>query len=1437
MGEVKNNFLRSKMNQDLDDRLIPNGEYRNAENISVGKSESSDVGAIEDILGNSLIAITDVVGHDYEIIGVYADISNERLITFLKGSGTTKDAIRMYDLNSTSSYPLLIEGDFLNFNADNRIISINLIEDLLFWTDNFNQPRKINIQRAIGDSGYYKTEHSISVAKYLPFEAINLYKDTEANVLSVVDPLNFTVTKNEKLAVGMTIVNETITAIEYIKIKSVDQTDPSFTAIEIYEAPLIPVVIGDTFYCIISTMTDGTLNGTNTNWPGDPDFLEDKLVRFSYRFKFDDNEYSLFAPFTQIGFIPKQKGYFGVGQEQAAYSSTIVNFFENLINDIKLIVPLPCQGANLNSLYKIKSLDILYKESDALAIRVMDTISSNDIAEVNPLDSFFEYDYQSRKPIKTVPSNQIVRVYDKVPVKAKAQEITGNRVIYGNFQDKHTPPSNLAYNVRAGEKIANQYFPDFVELPNHTLKQNRNYQVGFVLSDKYGRSSSVILSTVDEQGATGSSGFFGGSTVYSPYYTSATDISNGVYNWFGNSLVTQLNQTIASTKSDSTGEPGLYATTIISFAVVNPTINNNTIIPSYTYNFTSTSTTEPIVGTDIPAVGESLRGEFIDYVTITAVTVGGSASNWSVTIETDAEINPGIYLANSLVGTAPDLKYSYTINPLGWYSYKVVVKQTEQDYYNVYLPSVLSGAITGGLADPPATTSYITLINDNINKVPRDLSEVGPDQKQYRSSVRLYGRVENKVTTTPTPTFFNAQFYPLRQASTTDIIAEVFNLVGQTTGHTQDEIYQSQTNPTVARVTSTAPFGIIANDFTPSSADFRLAVYETEPDVSAIDIFWESASSGLISDLNYDVLTGFDGAVGFENFTFTFNETNLVGDTLNSQWFDAVNNVGSAIAADIQSYTVTSGRGNVTGDFIFEKETNPASPNFNKFRILLNSNYEFLNDSPINDVFNFEITLAVGTDVSVLQLGPYSLVNSAPSLANAPSNPYVFDELQDVNTPIATFSPAYNGSSITGGAFNSGNGISWEINFSGPGAGLFTIDSTTGELFVVDPVTTPTGAYYGTLSVWDATLNSVPISGSGAGTDPSKSLKTVYNLQIIKGFPPTGISASELFSVTWNPDTGGYVDSMATATMIYYLTDGPNPSTSLTTTNQSAIAGVSTNFVEYIDDNGVMNISQSRKLSGALNQGEMLIGISGEWDRGSATNQNDGFVSQKVEWRSSPSGSWQVVTDMSGTNLSGTNIGLGVKLGPLPITSAPAPQSFYTAHNVPGEYKITIQIEGDAGTIYQDYPLGDTFKAKITLYDLHYINNGSIKVYGISPQVSIAENGTSTSNPGSGVGSPTDFIYSDNPFPQYASRFYTDVALVTPFTPTITGFCNMNDFYEIPPGSTRRNFAPQLNSDGVVLRPAGPSNTSGTLDASVRFSEPATSVASNKTPIYLVDPI
>jgi len=55
MAEVKNAFIKSKMNKDLDDRLIPSGEYRDAQNVQISRSEGADVGALENVLGNKEI--------------------------------------------------------------------------------------------------------------------------------------------------------------------------------------------------------------------------------------------------------------------------------------------------------------------------------------------------------------------------------------------------------------------------------------------------------------------------------------------------------------------------------------------------------------------------------------------------------------------------------------------------------------------------------------------------------------------------------------------------------------------------------------------------------------------------------------------------------------------------------------------------------------------------------------------------------------------------------------------------------------------------------------------------------------------------------------------------------------------------------------------------------------------------------------------------------------------------------------------------------------------------------------------------------------------------------------------------------------------------------------------------------------------------------------
>ena len=55
MAKVVNTFVKGKLNKDLDARLVPNGEYRDARNVQISKYEGPDVGELENVLGNNLI--------------------------------------------------------------------------------------------------------------------------------------------------------------------------------------------------------------------------------------------------------------------------------------------------------------------------------------------------------------------------------------------------------------------------------------------------------------------------------------------------------------------------------------------------------------------------------------------------------------------------------------------------------------------------------------------------------------------------------------------------------------------------------------------------------------------------------------------------------------------------------------------------------------------------------------------------------------------------------------------------------------------------------------------------------------------------------------------------------------------------------------------------------------------------------------------------------------------------------------------------------------------------------------------------------------------------------------------------------------------------------------------------------------------------------------
>ena len=69
MAEIKNLFVGGKMNKDLDERVVPKGEYRDAQNVLINDSEDSDVGALENIRGNKIAHTTLTANTNTEVIG------------------------------------------------------------------------------------------------------------------------------------------------------------------------------------------------------------------------------------------------------------------------------------------------------------------------------------------------------------------------------------------------------------------------------------------------------------------------------------------------------------------------------------------------------------------------------------------------------------------------------------------------------------------------------------------------------------------------------------------------------------------------------------------------------------------------------------------------------------------------------------------------------------------------------------------------------------------------------------------------------------------------------------------------------------------------------------------------------------------------------------------------------------------------------------------------------------------------------------------------------------------------------------------------------------------------------------------------------------------------------------------------------------------------
>ena len=577
------------MNLDLDDRIIPNGEYREALNVQVSTSDDSDVGSVQNILGNTLrnTGISSMPS-DAICVGQIADEKNNKLYYLI--TDDTFSAIIEYDIATDQNEIILVDSDntILNFVggdpnnniATNHVTGINIVDDFLFFTDGVNEPKKINIKQFKNNnhtdftttSNFYVNdvsqgtllEEHITVIKRKPEHPLKLelIGVNDASTSGITNPISITTadvySANNTNTVTITVeldtvmrgyANSTITLINGVQLTGGPPTpnnplqvldgigldvqqddvlllsDPNASGSLPTNAQIRAKVVAPPNYV-------GTLIGPGvyTGWQAQytvqilnvdsstsvnqiaydfqlenlSDILFDKdFPRFGYRYKYQDGEYSAFSPFTQAAFLP---GIYNIHPTREPYNTGMQNTVKKIILTQFVTSDIPSGVVAIDLLYKAESSPAVYS-IDTIKPTVNDGSSFLNNPQWHGIDGTLNntvnlisssasasntgyYSITSDTIYGILPENQLLRPFDNVPKKAKAQDFTAGRLIYGNYTQ------NLKINLDKGVNLNIDFEDRKIQNINddgkRSVKSLRDYQLGVVYVDAFGRETPVF---------------------------------------------------------------------------------------------------------------------------------------------------------------------------------------------------------------------------------------------------------------------------------------------------------------------------------------------------------------------------------------------------------------------------------------------------------------------------------------------------------------------------------------------------------------------------------------------------------------------------------------------------------------------------------------------------------------------------------------------------------------------------------------------------------------------------------------------------------------------------------------------------------------------------------------------------------------------------------
>ena len=596
MPEFVHVFQKGKMNKDLDERLIPNGEYRDALNLDLANSDNGNLGVLQNVEGNIQLIGKEGTGNTWSTgfidqysnptcIGTYRNDITEKVYWFIASDAIS--AIAELDQTTNVISPILVDTqNILKFSKDYLITGINILDNLLFWTDDQTEPKKINIEKfKIGSTDFLTqtkipfynqsnesysttltgqpdfTEADVTTIKKSPLTAPTL--DIGASKFGPdlpgtgVTPVktSYSVSNQENFTYIPDLIGSPgeyrsmPTYGEYLRNTELNPNfyDGSSMGANWNGLIIVPVIAPPTYANIPGTSTPVWAKGDilvlkaskiddfNNSYEYDVRLLIDSIVannitgsiqavstdilkfsepllwdtvleedtpmfeyvfpRFAYRWKYIDNEYSVFSPFSEVAFVGGEFEY----QSSDGYNLGMTN------NMRRLIIESLTWGSE-----EVTEIDILFKESNSNLIYTVDTIRRDDYTTDTAGGEVLGTTFQVVSELigSVVEANQILRPWDNVPRLAKSQEVIANRIVYANYLQNYSlansinlelditraPHPSNAIDVVTGEPLGEDNL--FTRLPRKSIKSIRTYQAGIVYKDTYGRETPVFSNKV-----------------------------------------------------------------------------------------------------------------------------------------------------------------------------------------------------------------------------------------------------------------------------------------------------------------------------------------------------------------------------------------------------------------------------------------------------------------------------------------------------------------------------------------------------------------------------------------------------------------------------------------------------------------------------------------------------------------------------------------------------------------------------------------------------------------------------------------------------------------------------------------------------------------------------------------------------------------------------